>query len=195
MKALQAARHARDAEFLRVLDDVDDAQAFARLVDHPYLLPLAELVTNKCTSLVGARILIENILASPSDLALRQPIFFGVRVETIEVTNVSRTELTASLSELCTPRQAEAFLEAVSTYQCVDNGYGIVPAASLLEEEIRESNTMFLRRIVLISSGKTPFPESALLAAEAEAREKETLQNLNVGRGKGIIDLRGIRRA
>lgn len=181
-KALQAARRARDAEFLRILDDRGDAQAFVRLVDHPYVLPLAELVTNKCTSLIGARVLIENLLATTSEISLEQPLFFGVRVEVLEPTNVSGSELAACLSELCTPQQASVFLEAVGQYRCIDYGYGIVSTAPLLKEKLRQSDGRFLNRAVLVSSGERVFPEHV-----------ETLQDqCNEHSLDCIIDLREV---
>lgn len=62
-----------------------------------------------------------------------------------------------AISRDCASNEAEAFLSAVRRYQCVDNGYGIVPREELLEREIKSRNFHFLIRVVCISSGQSPF--------------------------------------
>ena len=190
--ALKAARRARDTEFLRILERPGDAEAFARLVDHPYLLPLAELVKNQCTSLAGARLLIENFLAYSSEIELARPIFCGLRVETLETTKVSRSELKACLAELCTVRQAEAFLDAVGRYRCIDNGYGVVPEASLVEKAIDISDTRLLRHVVRISSGQPSFSGSVLAIIEDSKYGYLLGDSCSGHSGKSIIDLNAI---
>ncbi|WP_417463216.1 hypothetical protein [Kordiimonas sp.] len=188
-KAFLAARRARDAELQHVLLDAEHAVAFARLVDHPYLLPLAELVENECTTLAGARILLENLLATYDEISLSEPLFFGARFETLVTSKVTQSELRASLEELCSEELAETFLSAVRRYRCIDNGYGIVPQRALLEEEIRKKNSRFLQRVVRISDGQSPMAEKSLKALRRNNGAGSSARMDNRAEEKQVIDL------
>ncbi|MAP14513.1 MAG: hypothetical protein CMH86_06335 [Oceanibulbus sp.] len=188
-EAFLAARRARDAELQHCLLNAEHAVAFARLVDPPYLLPLAELVENECTTLAGARILLENLLATYDEYTLDEPLFYKAQFETLVTTRVARSELHALLEELCSKELAETFLSGVRRYRCIDNGYGIVPQQALLEEEIRRKNSRFLKRVVRISDGQSPLAGDTLVALRRSKNVGSSASLGNCAEEKQIIDL------
>ena len=189
VRALQAARQARDAELRREFEGGSDAQTFARLLDHPYLLPLAEFVENECTTLAGARILLENLLAREEEVILAVLPFPETRLETLATTGSSQGELDACLSALCSEAQAAAFMSAVRRYLCIDNGYGIVPQRALLERELRRGNYQFLKRVVAVSDGRSPFAPQYLNDLERSAFVRSVVVLPTSFPDKEIIDL------
>lgn len=162
VEAAKAARTARARELQQNLCDPSERYFYERLLDHPFFLPLIELHMNGCTSLSGARALVDQGVIEIDEFRSVSPRFFGKHVECIRMTREGENELCEGISELSDSHHADNFFRAVTAYLCIDNGYGICYGRPLLEAATRLPDAALLERAVFVDSGVRQFKEQFL---------------------------------
>lgn len=159
VRASLVARHARDRELSDRLSGPAEEAFFTRVLDHPYLLSLIELRLNGCTSLKGARALVERGMVDVIPFETDVQRFRGGELECLHINWVGNIELDQGVDSIEGSKYANSLYQAVTGYVCIDDGYGICFARPLLDTALQFPDAELLERAVFAGSGMPQFQQ------------------------------------
>ncbi|WP_152474378.1 hypothetical protein [Roseovarius sp. THAF9] len=163
VEAVIASRRGRD-EALRAEFQSDHlASAAQKVLDHPYLLPLAEIMINGATSLRGARLSVEQFAVATKEVFLDTPLFFRCPIEVLEITHITKNEFAEKVKDSQNADVWPLFETAITQYLCIDDGNGFCVTERVLRQAVLMEDFETLSRIVAPTSGSSPFSEEARL--------------------------------
>lgn len=152
-----AARKVRDEGIARPFSDQLLIKRLVRLVDDPFLRPIAELLQNGATSFEGGLILKERGFLDVREFVARAGPLEGEMIEIVRLTDEARLfhEEASELPEHDEhkPFDAfEAFVEGVTGYLAIDRGNGIVVNRDLAEVALDFDDGDILNRLMSLKS-------------------------------------------